>query len=117
MQILTINRTGVVETQSTTPNQCKERGHQEYKYKVRVKCSPKLDKKSFLIDHVEIHKRVTKTFEFMDSCEVLCMRVASEVVSMMTKHGCIVREVYVKVKPILDNGQKPLAFMEYEESF
>lgn len=107
----TINRNGTFKAKFRLDNQCKAPGHRIYVYSLRVKCGPKLDKKGFVIDHVELDKNIQNTVGgVVSSCETVCERLAKSVLAQMWDHGCKVHEVYVKVRPKV---KEEIAFMEY----
>lgn len=109
---LTINRNGKVVTEKQSDNQCREVGHQAYKYGVRITTSSKLNKQGFIIDHNYIHTAVEAVIKNkMGSCEELCISIAQHVALTVFANGAEVKHVYVRLQPVLEN-QKPAAFME-----
>lgn len=110
--VFKINRSGVVKTNHTSKNQCKDVGHKKYEYEAKVTVGSKLDKDGFVIDHADIHKAVEKLFKKgISSCEMMAHQAAMAIVKACKKHGCKVKKVYVKIKPV---GADVKAFMETE---
>ena len=117
-EYLIINRFGRLTAKSKVSNQCKVEGHRDYDYHVKVKCESKLDGQDFLIDHVAIDLAVQYIFAQQNgSCERLAINFADEVVKTMINHGCKVRKIYVQIKPVLQKGQKTMAFMELKRTY
>ena len=105
---------GVCEALNSSANQCKDIGHSNYSYQVRVTVGDKLDKDGFIIDHQDIHDAVDRVFKGkMTSCEKLGLKVAKEVAKATKAHGCNLKEVYVKIHPVPESGSGDvMAFME-----
>lgn len=114
--ILTLNRKGICSTKRKSKNQCKAVGHQDYKYKARIKFHPKLDKQGFVIDHLDVHAAILSVFKGrMTSCEKLAIEIAKAIEKKCVKHGCSLISIHVKIKPVLvDAKDKVMAFMETE---
>lgn len=108
----TLNRTGTFRTKLSVSNQCKAPGHKKYVYNVKAVCGTKLDYDGFIIDHVQVDKQVQLAVKRIDSCERICVNIASRLKSIFKTHGANLLNIYMRIQPF---GKNIVAFMEYEE--
>ena len=110
---LTINRFGILVTDDSSANQCKDVHHKHYRYQVSVTCENKLDNKGFIIDHIDIDHRVRHEFtKGMSSCEQLLVRIMDGVQDLMQSRGLVVYKMYGKLQPVSAVPSEEYAFME-----
>lgn len=118
MAFLRINRFGDLYTDRRSHNQCKDIGHEHYKYHVAIKCcETNLDRNKFIIDHAILHQIVTETFNsIMSSCEGMILEVKEKIVRACKKHRIQVVDMYIKIQPVNLTASENHAFMEYSMS-
>ena len=117
---LTINRKGICTANHKSNNQCKDVGHGKYEYLVSVTVGDKLDENGFIIDHIELHKIVECVFKKgVSSCEEIGLKIIDAVAKATKKHGCELKQVYVKIQPMMPEGssEEAKAFMEISENY
>jgi len=119
MRLFTLNRLGVVTSNHSSSNQCKDFGWKDYRYEVRITCTDKLDNDDFVIEHSRIHDEVARVFQTMGSCERLCLNIERAILKLVQSHGVKVKKIYVKVMPMPEGGidLPNRAFMELESKY
>ncbi len=113
----TLNRMGTFSTKLTVSNQCKAPGHKKYNYTFRAVCGLRLDNDGFVIDHARVDQQIQLATVRADSCERLCLLIADRLRNVFLFHGAELKEIYIKVSPVLRGKATPVAFMEYDQKF
>jgi hypothetical protein len=106
---LIINRFGSFQVNASDHNQCKDTGHKDFNYEVRVRCEPELDDLGFVIDHHELDVAIKiQAFQpVMGSCEQFIVRVAQAIRDVLQEKGVVFTGIYLAIKPV-----DAVAFME-----
>lgn len=115
MSYLRINRFGTTLTNDTSPNQCKDVGHKQYRYHVTVTCHSKnLDEQGFIVDHLDLHDTMQKDMAKISSCEETVVKCAESIDRLCTNKGVNVIDIYIKLEPV--TNKETVAFIEYSLS-
>lgn len=111
-----LNRTGTFVVDKISSNQCKAEFHRNYRYKIQIVYSGKLDENGFIIDQLVIHNAILETIKAkkkMFSCEELCIIVSEVVIKECNKAKVLLDRVYCKILPLPFNRSNNV-FMELE---
>lgn len=108
----TLNRSGELTVYNKSLNQCGTIGHNNYDYYVRLKCSDKLNREGFVIDHHIIDNNIRAITE-IKSCELLCKKIESLVAKILKDNGIKPLYIYIRVRARQPESLN-YAFMEYE---
>ena len=112
-EVITLHRFGRLMTENTAYNQCKDKGHHLYDYKVSMVCQNKLYPNGWLIDHREINKAMCEALTYINSCEAMCIHFADVVEQLIKDHGIIMHELHVYLEPVPEvEGPKNFAGFE-----
>lgn len=98
---LILTRTGDIWIQPSGKFHC---GMSEYpmtcKYDIRAVCRPKLDKRGFLVDQLDLHDRLEQACQkpVSKSCEALAMEFAKQIWSFLLAN-CKVEKLTLMLSP------------------
>lgn len=106
-----MNRRGTIKPDTVTDNQCAKPAHPEYHYHVKVMFEGKhpLDKRQFLLDHVEIDQFIQK-LELVGSCEEMHKLVEAELPTFLENKGLDLVCYKAVIAPSKNPGE---AWLEY----
>lgn len=112
---LRLNREGEVRAIFSSDNQCKEKGHTSYSYKVSITYSGNLDSRGFITDHNLIDKVIQLYFSHTEikSCELVCIEICNIIDRFLQTQNIYIADIYFKLAPI---GSKVNAYMEYSKT-
>lgn len=112
---MVMHRRGEFNPAQRTDNQCKVRGHHNYKYHLMFICDPKLDKSGFLIDHQLIDDSIQEV-DLQGSCEEMHLQL-TQCFEKLMKKAKLYKHIYAYkciISPTLPNGP---AYMESVKVF
>lgn len=109
MSNLTLHRSGEFLILDTSTNQCRQQGHRTFKYKLKIKSNTILDERGFVIAHEDVDRAVMASVKDADSCEMLCIKIANTVCTMLIRQRVSWRKITVEIHP----QPTGVAYMKY----
>lgn len=106
-------KTGKFQINVNDPKQCKEVGHKDYNYIVKIECGDKLDDNSFIIDNSKIHNTVINNI-ISSSCEKICKHLLNEIFIKLHENKTQIFSIEVEIFPEVDNVT---TFISYKEIY
>ena len=110
-----MHRKGNFAVNLSTRNQCKVQGHRGYNYHLRIVVTggaKSLDKQGFIVDHVTLDAFITG-LGLHGSCEQMQIYVANAIPQWFKANKIKCKAYRLTIQPIMTDGTKPVATMEY----
>lgn len=97
---ITLRRSGSFSFETSGPACCGTESPLTLEYLVEVECGIKLDDRGFLFDQLPIHEYFRNIRHATESCELLALRCARDIHSMILENhsGCQIKDFKLSLK-------------------
>jgi hypothetical protein len=105
-----LRKKGTFMLNNDSENQCKDKGHREFKYIVKLRFPDVLDADGFVIEHTVISELIDSEIKNADSCENLAKKICLSLIDLFNSENLAVLDMSIRILP---KGNNVTANIEY----